>query len=107
MAKKILVVDDDPVVVKYLVAIFNDNVIAVDKDRRLMADQMQLFFDQETSKIDQVVCLGNVLIVQGKNASYSDKAVYKAQEKKIILSGRPKLLLYTDENKDSNVSFGN
>jgi len=111
LAGVITITCDGPMEVDYekQTAVFNENVIAIDKDqgRRLMADQMQLFFDQETNDIKELVCIGNVLIVQGENASYSDKAVYKAQEKKIILSGSPKLLLYMDENKDSDVSFGN
>ncbi|MDP8266112.1 MAG: LPS export ABC transporter periplasmic protein LptC [Candidatus Aceula meridiana] len=109
LAGVLTVTCDGPMEIDYekQTAVFNENVIAVDEDRKLMADKMLLFFDQKTSKIDQVVCIGNVLIVQGENASYSDKAVYKAQEKKIILSGRPKLLMYMDQNKDNNVSFGN
>lgn len=75
-------------------AVFYENVIVIDGDRQLMADQVKLFFDPETQEIKEIICLGNVLIVQGDSASYSEKAIYKAVERKVILSGRPKLLMH-------------
>ncbi|MDD3375489.1 MAG: LPS export ABC transporter periplasmic protein LptC [Candidatus Omnitrophica bacterium] len=100
---------DGPMEVDYenQTAFFSDNVVAIQTDRKLVADRMELFFDAETKKIKEMICIGNVLIVQGENTSFSDRAIYKAQEQKIILSGRPKLLMYLEEDKGSDVSFGN
>ena len=102
---------DGPMEVDYQgqTAVFHDNVIALQGDRKLMADRMDLFFDSEKKQIKQMVCTGNVLIVQGENTSFSDKAVYEADSKKIKLYGRPKLLLHMNDKdkKDSNVPFGN
>ncbi|MFA6379453.1 MAG: LPS export ABC transporter periplasmic protein LptC [Candidatus Omnitrophota bacterium] len=101
---------DGPMEVDYAgqTAVFHDNVIALQGDRKLMADEMQLYFDSEKKQIKEMICIGNVLIVQGENTSFSDKAVYQAGEKKIKLYGRPKLLLYMNDKgkKDSNVPFG-
>jgi len=101
---------DGPMEVDYAgqTAIFNENVIALQGDRKLMADKMQIFFDSEKKQIKEMICTGNVLIVQGENTSFSDKAVYEAGEKKIKLYGRPKLLLYMKDKdkKDSDVPFG-
>ena len=90
---------DGPLEIDYQkqIAVFNTNVVAVDVGRKLQADRMELFFDKATNKIKEVVCIGNVVINQGENTSYSDRAVYKAGEQKILLSGRPKLIFYTEE----------
>jgi LPS export ABC transporter protein LptC/lipopolysaccharide transport protein LptA len=106
----ITISSDGPMEVDYLgqTAIFHDNVIALQGDRKLMADQMQIYFDADKKQIKEMVCTGNVLIVQGQNTSFSDKAVYLAGEQKIKLYGRPKLLLYMDDKdkKDTHVPFG-
>lgn len=81
-------------------AVFYENVIVIDGDRQLMADQVKLFFDPETQEIKEIICLGNVLIVQGDSASYSEKAIYKAVERKVILSGRPKLLMHVQGQRE-------
>jgi lipopolysaccharide assembly outer membrane protein LptD (OstA) len=55
------------------------------------------------AKIEKIVATGNVKIMQGENISYSDEAVYDAMAKKIILSGKPKLVIYsTEELKDAS-----
>ena len=58
------------------------------------------------SKIDKIVARGNVKITRGENVSYSDEAIYSALDKKITLTGRPKLILYSAEDM-KNASFGN
>jgi len=85
-------------------ATFNDNVVAIDGDRKLTADKMEVFFDTEASQIKELICIGHVSVVQGENSTYSEKAVYNAAEKKLTLSGRPKLILYTA--KEGGLSFG-
>ncbi len=99
---------DGPMEVDYdnQTAFFSDNVVAIQNDRKLVADRMELFFDGKTKKIKELICIGNVLIVQGENTSFSDRAIYKAQEQRIILSGRPKLLMHFEEGEDTDVSFG-
>ena len=101
LAGMITITCDGPMEVDYKgqTAVFRENVVAIDKDRKLIADKMTLYFDAEKKQMKEVVCEGNVLIVQGENSSFSDKAIYKAQEQKILLSGRPKLLMYVNEEK--------
>ncbi len=57
------------------------------------------------AKIDRIVCRGNVKIIKGQNTSYSEEAIYTALDKKIVLTGRPKLVLYSTE--DISASLGN
>lgn len=81
-------------------AVFNDNVIAIQTDRKLMADKMEVSFDAVTKQIQQMTCRGHVSIIQGENTTYSNEAVYNAQDQKLTLSGSPKLIFYTD-NKNT------
>ena len=92
---------DGPLEIDYQkeLAIFNENVIAIDGDRKLVTDKLELYFDTATSKIKEIICIGNVAITQGENTSYSQRAVYKAQEQRVILTGRPKIIFYAKEEK--------
>lgn len=76
-------------------ATFNKNVVAVQEGRELKADKVEVFFDQTTKQIKQMICTGHVAITQGGNTTYSESAVYTAGDQKMILSGRPKLILQT------------
>jgi LPS export ABC transporter protein LptC/lipopolysaccharide transport protein LptA len=98
---------DGPVVIDQAAgkATFEDNVVAVQKDRTLKADIMEVYFNQDMSAISSMICIGNVVIVQGENRTYAEKAVYNADTKKLTLSGRPKLILQT-EGEGGVTSFG-
>ena len=77
-------------------AVFNVNVVAVQSDRTLKADRMELYFDPTTKQIKQTICIGHVIIVQGENETYADKAVYDGPSQKLTLTGRPKLIMLTE-----------
>ena len=77
-------------------ATFEENVVAIQGARRLKADRMEVFFDQEAQHIKKLVCIGNVEITQGENKSFADEATYMADEQIVILSGRPKLIMITE-----------
>ena len=119
---KIVITCDGELVVDYEknIASFYDNVKVERPDLTIYSDKMILYFVRGSatvpaanktdksmaSSIDRIVASGNVKIVRGENISYSQEAEYKALDKKIILSGRPKLVFYsTGEFKDA--SFGN
>lgn len=76
-------------------AIFHDNVIAIELStgRKLKADMMEVKFDQTAKKIEEIVCTGDVELHQGENVTHSDMLVYKADEQRMTLTGRPKLLI--------------
>jgi len=76
-------------------ATFEKNVVAVETDRTLKADLMEVFFDPTTNKIKEAVCTGNVVIIQGGNTTHSEKAVYNGTDQTLTLIGRPKLILET------------
>ncbi len=54
--------------------------------------------DMMGSSIDKIIAQGNVKVVRGENVSYSEEAIYNAVERKITLSGKPKLIIYSTED---------
>jgi len=76
-------------------ATFRKNVVAVETDRTLKADLMEVYFDPTTNKIKEAICTGNVQIIQGGNTTHSEKAVYNGSDQTLTLIGRPKLIMVT------------
>jgi LPS export ABC transporter protein LptC len=120
--EKITVTCDGELAVDYEknIATFNKNVKVEKSDSQIYSDRMVLYFSsgKESSKakesktpglmgnnkIDKIVASGNVRIVRGENTSYSDEAVYSALDKKIVLSGKPRIVFYSTE--DLNLASG-
>jgi lipopolysaccharide export system protein LptA len=107
---------DGPLQIDYQknIAIFNHNVKVVSDDILIDSDVMDVYFSSgkkaepsaqqaaqgqalSGSQIERIVARGKVRITQNKNVSYSEEAVYDAATKKITLSGRPKLVIYSSE----------
>ncbi|RJP29711.1 MAG: LPS export ABC transporter periplasmic protein LptC [Candidatus Omnitrophota bacterium] len=120
--EKVVITCDGPLTIDYEknIAVFNNNVKVVRQDSVIYSDTMDVYFIANSgnkgkintagnaalgSKIDKIISRGNVKVVRGENVSYSDEAVYTAADKKIVLSGRPRLEIYSSEDLDA--SFGN
>jgi len=119
--KKIVITCDGPLEIDYgkNIATFKNNVQVDTQDVFIQSDIMDVYFGgvgKETSsaetditsmgsKIEKIVARGNVKITRGENISYSDEAIYTALDKKITLSGSPKLIIYSTE--DMSASLGN
>jgi LPS export ABC transporter protein LptC/lipopolysaccharide transport protein LptA len=86
-------------------AVFNENVVATEAatGRELRADKMQVWFDEKNKKIRKAICSGNVVVIQGGNASYADEMVYNGIEGTLTMTGRPKLVFDTGETKGSGM----
>jgi len=126
--EKIIITCDGPLEVDYdkNIATFNNNVKVDRQDTVIYSDKMDVYFivsnkeektakensevnkNQElmNSKIDKIVARGNVKVVRGENVSYSDEAIYSAKDKKLVLTGKPKLIISSTESI-GNASFGN
>lgn len=117
---RVIITCDGPMEVDYAknIASFNINVRVERPDIIIYSDKMDIYFtaQDKSSKsiktaesmagsIDRIVASGNVRIVRGDNVSYSQEAVYTAQDKRIVLNGRPKLVFYSME-EFKNASFG-
>lgn len=76
------------------IAVFHNNVMVDQKDHGVMyADRMDAYFDFKNKKILRIISKGNVKIVKDENTSYSDEALYSAQDGKLTLSGNPRLVI--------------
>lgn len=83
-----------------MTAVFTVNVVATEpaSGRQLKADRMVVLFDEQTRKIKEITCTGNVEVQQGNNITRSESLVYKADEQKMLLTGRPRLILDPGDN---------
>lgn len=85
-------------------AFFTNNVKVKSSDGNIDADKITVNLDSETRKVRDIVAEGNVKITRGENTTYSDKATYVESEKKVLLTGRPKLIIY-QEGEDIGTNF--
>jgi LPS export ABC transporter protein LptC len=104
------------------IATFNKNVKVDREGSQIYSDVMDIYFISEkntgaakskdkedlgmSGRIDRIIAHGNVKIVRGRNVSYSDEAIYSAADKKITLTGRPKLIIESTEDF-KNAPVGN
>ncbi|MFH0940619.1 MAG: LPS export ABC transporter periplasmic protein LptC [Candidatus Omnitrophota bacterium] len=98
---KMVITCDGPMEMSYekQYAIFQNNV-KVDSEGdqgTMIADKMTITFNSATKQIDKMEATGNVKIVRGENTSYSDGAIFTASDKRLVLTGRPKLVMFTEE----------
>lgn len=117
---KIIITCDGPLNVDYEknLATFHDNVKVERVDSTIYSDIMDIYFltskkdepkqaeenDAEKkdsglmgSKLDRIVARGNVKVVQGQNTSYSEEAIYTGADKKLTLTGSPRLVIFSTE----------
>ncbi len=105
-----IVTCDGPLEIDYEkeIAIFNNNVKVDQKEQGVMhADKMEAYFDFKVKKILRIKSIGNVKIIKDGNTSYSDEALYSAADKKMTLTGRPRLVINSKEKLISDAPPGN
>lgn len=110
--EKIIITCDGPLEIDYEknIASFNNNVKVEKSDSEIFSDKMDVYFitpkDTDESKntqglgsfkIDRIIARGNVKVIRGDNISYSEEAIYIVSAKKLILTGRPKLIISSTE----------
>lgn len=83
-------------------AYFDRNVKVVSDDGNIDADRITVNLDPETKKVKEIIAEGNVKISRGENITYSDKATYIEADKKVVLVGRPKLVIYQEGAIEGN-----
>ena len=77
-------------------AYFTKNVKVVSDDGAIDADKITVNLDTKSKKVRDIMAEGNVKITRGDNTTFSDKATYIEGEKKVVLSGKPKLVIYRE-----------
>jgi len=129
--EKIVITCDGPLQIDYdkNIATFLNNVLVDRTDSQIYSDKMDVYFipskNKEVgpkedkpadkavpsgvmgSKIDKIIATGNVKVVRGENTSFSQEAVYTAADKKLTLTGRPQLVIYSQEGLNFDASAGN
>jgi len=117
-SNKITITCDGPMEIDYDKnnAIFYNNGKVVKEDIQIYSDRLEVYFLKETIKTGQttnpetqiknIIASGNVRIIRGDNVSFSQEAIYEPQDKKIILKGSPRLIIYPKE-EELNAASGN
>jgi LPS export ABC transporter protein LptC len=114
---RIVITCEGPMEIDYQksVATFNKKVKVDTSDATIYSDVMEVHFAKSEKKksdissalepaasmatqVDKIMAYGNVTIIQGENISQSNEAVYTASSNKITLSGKPKLVIYSDND---------
>lgn len=76
---------------------FLENVKVVSEDGTINSDKLTVHLDPDTKRLKEIVADGNVTINRGDNTTFSQKASYSETDKKVTLSGKPKLVLTPEE----------
>lgn len=84
-------------------AYFNRNVKVLSDDANIDADKITVNLDMATKKVKEIVAEGNVKITRGENITYSDSATFIEEDKSVILSGRPRLILCQEGDIAKNI----
>ena len=77
-------------------ALFEKNVKVTSDDGVIDADKITVHLEPVTRKVKDIVAEGNVKITRGEDITYSEKATYVEADKKVILTGRPKIVIYQE-----------
>ena len=80
-------------------AFFHGNVKVEDSRGNILSDRLDVYFSPETNQVKCVVARGNVIIINGENITYSDKAIYLVDQGRVILPNRPKLVIQNNGSK--------
>jgi LPS export ABC transporter protein LptC len=95
------IICDGPMEINYgkNYAEFNNKVKVDDERGQIYCDKAVAYYDSKTREVTKIVATGNVKIVRGGSWTFSDEAIYLAQEQKVILTGSPKVMIYPEETK--------
>ncbi len=93
--KKMVITCDGEVEFDYAknLAYFKDNVKVRSSDGDIDADKITVNLDPGTKKINDIVAQGHVKITQHDNVAYGDNAKYNETDKKVSISGNPKIVI--------------
>ena len=68
-------------------AVFSENVLIIQGEMRLSADQVTVVYDTVAQGIDQIEAVGNVILISGEDAAESDRAKYNVDDGTIVMTG--------------------
>ena len=85
-------------------ALFEDNVVVVDPQMKLMSQQMTVTFN-ESNKVQTIRAEGKVVIVQQDKVANSDLATYNVATGEIVLTGHPTVTRGKDVLRGEKITF--
>lgn len=68
-------------------AVFSENVLIIQGEMRLSADQVTVVYDSLAQGIAQIEAVGNVILISGEDAAESDRADYNVDDGTIVMTG--------------------
>ncbi len=68
-------------------ATFSDNVVIVQGEMRLSADEVVVIYDTEAQGIERIEATGNVILISGEDAAESARAEYNVDSGTIEMTG--------------------
>lgn len=90
---------------KGLSATYKGDVKVKKGDMTLTANSVRSFFTKKTRKIDRIEALGNVHVEKGDRVITAKKGIYYELEKKIVLSGKPRVTQGENTLEGDKISF--
>ncbi len=73
-------------------AVFSGDVLVVQGEMRLSADQVRVEYDDEADKISKLFATGNVLLVNAADAAQSARAEYTVASGEVVMMGDVSLI---------------
>ncbi len=73
-------------------ALFERNVVAKTPEMTIYANSMLVFYTEDSGDISTIESSGNVKLYKGDRLITADKAVYYADEAKVVFSGNPRAM---------------
>ena len=78
-------------------AVFNDDVVVSHPQGTMFSDKAIIFFNTEEKGIEKIISEGNVKIERDNNVTFAKKATFFADQGRLVLEGRPRLMYYPQE----------
>ena len=85
-------------------ALFEDNVVVVDPQMKLMSSRMTVTFN-DSNKVENIRAEGKVVIVQEDKTANSDLAIYNVGTGEIVLTGHPTVTRGQDVLRGEKITF--
>ena len=79
-------------------AIFHNNVVVNNAQGKMIAKKAIVYFESQANRIVKIVAKGDVKVIRDDNVTFAEQATYSEKDKKIILEGRPRLIIFPDTN---------
>lgn len=68
-------------------AIFTDNVVIVQGEMRLSANEVTVFYNTQAQNIERIEAVGDVILISGQDAAESERANYDVDDGTIVMIG--------------------